>query len=220
MKTLAIIPARGGSKGIPQKNIALLLGKPLISYMIEAAQYSQHINEIVVSTEDKEIADISLKCGAQVKMRPSAISGDSSRSEDALLDVLTEYDSDLLVFLQCTAPFTPTEDIDGTIRALLDNNADTALAATPFHYFLWTAEGEGINHHKSKRLLRQEREPQYLEAGSIYVMKTAEFRQHRHRFFGKTAIHIVPYSHVLEIDEPFDLELAEAILQKRKSHGC
>jgi CMP-N-acetylneuraminic acid synthetase len=215
MKILSIIPARGGSKGIVGKNIALLAGKPLIAYMIEAAKQSKYINEIIVSTDSQAIARIAQSCGAKVHPRSVEISGDDARSEDALLDVLTEYDSDILVFLQCTAPFTTTSDIDNTIETMLNENADTALAVTSFHYFLWNKEGEGINHNKARRPLRQEKEQQYLEAGSIYVMRTQEFRQYKHRFFGKTAICVVPPERVLEIDEPLDLELAEYLMQKR-----
>jgi CMP-N-acetylneuraminic acid synthetase len=212
---LAIIPARGGSKGIPCKNIVPLLGKPLITYMISAAKQSKYINEIVVSTDDDNIAKVALDSDIKVCKRPPEISGDSARSEDALLHVLNYYDSDILVFLQCTAPLTTTEDIDGTIEQLLLHNADTALSVKPFHYFLWTQDGEGINHDKRRRLLRQEREEQYLETGAIYVMKTKEFKEVKHRFFGKTAVHVIPSEHVLEIDEPFDLILAENILKER-----
>jgi CMP-N-acetylneuraminic acid synthetase len=216
MKTIAIIPARGGSKGIPHKNIAPLCGQPLIVYMIKAALGSKHISEVIVSTDDHKIAAIALTNGAAVRMRPQSISGDLDKSETALLDVLNIHNSDLLVFLQCTSPLTIAEDIDGTIEALIQNNADTALSVTEFPYFLWDKNGEGINHDKKIRLMRQEREKQYLETGAVYVMKTPEFRKYKHRFFGKTALYVMPPERVLEIDEPFDLELAENILKGGK----
>ena len=215
MKILAVIPARGGSKGIPGKNIIPLLGRPLITYMISAAQQSKFINEMVISTDDDDIAKVALENDAKVCKRPPEISGDSARSEDALLHVLQYYDADILAFLQCTAPLTIAEDIDGTINAMLSIDADTALSVTPFHYFLWNKYGEGINHNKKTRLLRQERDPQYLETGSVYLMKVKGFLEHKHRFFGRTALYIVPESRVLEIDEPFDLKLAEYILKER-----
>jgi CMP-N-acetylneuraminic acid synthetase len=220
MKILAIIPARGGSKGIPRKNITPLLGKPLISYIIEAAKASKYINQIVVSTDDAEIASISVEYGVEICMRPPEISGDHAKSEDALLHVLSQYSCDIVVFLQCTSPLTATEDIDGTIEALLNNNTETALSVIPFHYFLWTPDGNGINHDKRIRLLRQEREPQYLETGAIYVMRAEGFLKTKHRFFGTTAIYETPAERRLEIDEPFDLEMAKIIMQKRKNHGC
>lgn len=215
---IAIIPARGGSKGIPRKNIQEIGGKPLISHSIEAAKQSTHVNLVVVSTDDEEIARIAEKNGAEICWRPAEISGDSASSESALLHVLETYECDLLVFLQCTAPLTTAEDIDGTIEALLNNDADTALAVAPFHYFLWDTNGEGINHDKKVRKLRQERAPQYLETGSVYVMKTQGFLKRKHRFFGKTVLYEVPAERVVEIDEPVDLEIAEVLYANL--HNC
>ena len=115
--------------------------------------------------------------------------------------------------------FNIPEDIDGTIQKLINENADTSLSVTPFHYFLWNNELDGnavgINHDKSIRLLRQQREPQYKETGAVYVMKTKGFLEYKHRFFNKTVIHIVPNERCLEIDEPFDFELAEILLRKK-----
>lgn len=228
MNCLAIIPARGGSKGIPRKNIRPLAGKPLIAYNIEQALRSQYINRLVVSTDDAEIAAISRRYGAEIVWRPPEISGDTASSEAALLHTLDAleaaegYVPDLLVFLQCTSPLTITEDIDGVVQALLQDGADTALAVTPFHYFLWRAEdgdANGINHQKSVRPLRQQREPQYLETGAVYVMKVPEFRQKRHRFFGKTAMYVMPPERRLEIDDPVDFQVAEVLLHSQQQEN-
>ncbi len=224
MKTLAIIPARGGSKGIPRKNVRPLAGKPLIAYNIEQARLSRLVNRVVVSTDDAEIAAVSQQYGAQVVWRPAEISGDSASSESALLHALDHlrqaegYQPDILVFLQCTSPLTLAEDIDGTVQALLDSGADTALAVIPFHYFLWReagGEAVGINHEKGVRPLRQERPPQFLETGAVYVMRVPGFLQARHRFFGKTALYEMPAERRLEIDEPVDFEIAEAMLRRQ-----
>jgi YrbI family 3-deoxy-D-manno-octulosonate 8-phosphate phosphatase len=227
MECLAIIPARGGSKGIPRKNVLPLAGKPLIAYNIEQARQAHKVGRVVVSTDDPEIAAIARNYGAEVVWRPIEISGDTASSESALLHVLeslrqTEnYQPDLVAFLQCTSPLTLAEDIDGTIQALEDQAADTALAVIPFHYFLWRLDPDdanghdasGINHDKSVRPLRQEREPQYLETGAVYVMKTAGFEQARHRFFGKTALYVMPSDRRLEIDEPVDFQVAEVLMR-------
>ena len=227
MECLAIIPARGGSKGIPRKNVLPLAGKPLIAHNIEQAWLAHKVNRVVVSTDDPEIAAVAQRYGAEVVWRPAEISGDSASSESALLHVVKSlrqaegYQPDLLAFMQCTSPLTLAEDIDGTIQALEDQGADTALAVIPFHYFLWRidagqADGNnasGINHDKSVRPLRQEREPQYLETGAVYVMKTAGFEQARHRFFGKTALYVMPAERRLEIDEPVDFQVAEYLMR-------
>jgi len=229
MDCLAIIPARGGSKGIPRKNLRPLAGKPLIAYNIEQALRSRFISRLVVSTDDAEIAQIARQYGAEVVTRPAEISGDRASSESALLHVLAAleaeegYRPDLLVFLQCTSPLTLAEDIDGTVQALLDEKADTALAVIPFHYFLWRDQedgAEGINHDKRVRPLRQEREPQYLETGAVYVMKVDGFRQARHRFFGKTALHVMPADRRLEIDDPVDFQVAEVLMQEQKRESA
>ncbi|MEW6577694.1 MAG: acylneuraminate cytidylyltransferase [Chloroflexota bacterium] len=228
MSILAIIPARGGSKGIPRKNIRLLNGKPLIAYSIEQARQTPAISRVVVSTDDAEIGAVAQQYGAEVVWRPAEISGDTASSESALLHVLdhlaqTEgYEPELVVFLQCTAPLTLAEDISGTIQALLDQRADTAVAVVPFHYFLWKRDSKGnaigVNHDKSQRLLRQQQDPQYLEAGAVYVMRTQGFRQARHRFFGKTALYVMPAERRLEIDEPVDFKIAELLLAERQKH--
>lgn len=217
---VAVIPARGGSKGIPKKNILTIGGRPLIAHTILAAKAARTIGRVVVSTDDAEIGRVASEWGAEVVWRPTEISGDFASSEAALLHSLDHlrqsegFVPDLLVFLQCTSPFTASEDIDGTVDALLREHAQTALAVTPFHYFVWRhdSEGEavGVNHDKSVRLMRQQREPQYLETGAVYVVEVAGFTKHKHRFFGKTAMHVIPQDRVLEIDELEDVRIAEA----------
>ncbi len=227
MKALAIIPARGGSKTIPRKNVLPLAGKPLIAHTILAARHAQHIGRVIVSTDDAEIGAISTAYGAEVVWRPAAISGDTASSESALLHVLDQLHAQddsvpaWTVFLQCTSPLTLPADIDATVQAVLDAEAETGLAVTPFHYFLWqaTAAGDavGINHDKRVRLRRQDREPQYVETGAIYVMQTAGFRHAQHRFFGRTAMYVMPPERCLEIDEPVDFTLAEVLLHRQQS---
>jgi N-acylneuraminate cytidylyltransferase len=230
MKNIAIIPARGGSKGIPRKNISPLAGRPLLAWNIDAALSSRYIQRVVVTTDDLEIAAVAKSYGSEVVIRPSELSGDAASSEAALLHVLDKlretegYEPDLVVFLQCTSPLTSPEDIDGTIEKLFAEKADSAFAAAPFHYFLWNLGDEGVavevNHDKSVRLMRQQRKPEFIETGAVYVMKTNGFREARHRFFGKTALYVMPESRRWEIDEPVDLLVAEVLkreeLKRRK----
>ncbi len=213
----ALIPARGGSKGIPRKNLRLLGGRPLVAHSICAARDAKTIDDVFVSTDAPEIAATARQWGANVVDRPAEISGDDASSESALLHALETLSArgrqlpDLTVFLQCTSPLTRPEDIDGTVRVLLEAQADSALAVTDFHYFVW-AQGDGqavgVNHDKAVRPTRQQRQPQFLETGAVYVMRTAGLRDARHRFFGKTVMYHMPAERVLEIDEPPDLELA------------
>lgn len=224
MKILSIIPARGGSKGIPHKNLKMLAGSPLVSWSIRAARQSEFINRIIVSTDDKMIADIAIKYGAECIERPIHISDDTASSESALLHVLEtlkvkeNYQPDLIVFLQCTSPLTQAEDIDACIRKLIDEKADTATTMTEFHYFVWkkNIDGsvDGINHDKSIRQRRQDREKQYLETGAVYVMKADGFLKHKHRFFGKVVLSEMPTERVHEIDEPVDMLIAETRIRE------
>jgi N-acylneuraminate cytidylyltransferase len=225
MEILAIIPARGGSKSIPRKNVLPLAGKPLIAHNLCQLQRSRYVTRTVVSTDDPEIAAAARQYGAKVVWRPDEISGDTASSESALIHTLEflkqaeGYRPEILVFLQCTSPLTLAEDIDGTIQALLDQGGDSALAVTPFHYFLWRLDSDGnaagINHDKNYRPLRQEREPQYLETGAVYVMRVPGFLQAKHRFFGKTALYVTPPERRLEIDDPVDFKVAEVLMRSQ-----
>lgn len=224
MESLAIIPARGGSKGIPHKNIRMVAGKPLLAHTIEQAQRTPSITRVVVSTDDAEIAAVARAYGADVVDRPAEISGDTASSESALLHALDHlrdhegYTPDLLVFLQATSPLTLAEDIEGTIRALLAQQADSALAVAPFFHFLWRVDAEtgaqGINHDKRARPRRQEiANTQFLETGAVYVLRVAGFLEARHRFFGTTAMYVMPNERVWEIDDPRDLLIADLLLR-------
>lgn len=223
---LAIIPARGGSKGIPRKNLFLLAGKPLIAHTIEQALLACSVNRVIVSTDDSEISSISEQSGAEVVCRPAEISGDTDASELALLHTLTHlsdhegYEPDVLVFLQCTSPLVTAEDIEGAITTFYEMNADSALTVTPVHCHLWR-KGDGgwatsVNHDMHQRLPRQLAETQYRETGGVYVMMTDGFRNARHRFFGRTALHVMPPERSWEIDEPLDLEIVKLLRRKQE----
>ena len=223
---VAIIPARGGSKGVPRKNVRLLAGKPLIAHTIEQARLSERVERVIVSTDDAEIVEVAQQWGAEVVRRPAEISGDSASSEAALSHALEDlkdreaYSPDIVAFLQCTSPLTLAADIDGTIATLEAEIADSALAVTRFSHFLWEHNGDGhsvgINHDRRIRKLRQDQSPQYLETGAVYAMLVPGFLEARHRFFGKTALYEMPRERVLEIDEPADFEIAELLLRRQQ----
>lgn len=222
MEILSIIPARKNSKGILNKNIKNILGRPLISWTIDASKRSKFINRTIVSTDGYNIKNIAENYGAEVLIRPDHLSSDTAKSEDALLHVLSElavdgYKPDLLVFLQCTSPLTQSEDIDNCIEKMITEDADSATTVTDFHYFLWkeTENGaEGINHDKRLRLRRQDKTPEYLETGAVYIMKTDGFLKSKHRFFGKISLSFMPSERVKEVDVPGDLLVVEQMMQE------
>ncbi|WP_144096989.1 acylneuraminate cytidylyltransferase [Croceicoccus sediminis] len=222
MRTVAIIPARGGSKGIPGKNVKPLGGIPLVARSIRAANAAVSVDEVFVSTDDGHIRETALAWGARVVDRPAEISGDGASSESAVLHALDKIEKDgtpvdIVVFLQCTSPFTSPADIDAVVAALADGS-DCAFSVKEDHGFLWRIDGDGagvgINHDESApRQRRQDLEPQFRETGAIYAMNVAAFRKRGVRFCGR-AVPVALTTPSLEIDDPSDWHVAEAMAHR------
>jgi YrbI family 3-deoxy-D-manno-octulosonate 8-phosphate phosphatase len=222
-RVLAVIPARGGSKGVPGKNLASVGGVPLVARAVLACTGARRVSDVVVSTDDPSIAEAARSAGAQVVLRPVAIAGDTATSEAAVLHAMDGYEAangatvDVVLLVQCTSPFITSEEIDGVVAAVTDDGADTAHTVTAFHGFVWrdgdgTDQGSfGVNHDKTTRPRRQDRPQDLLETGAAYAMRAAGFRSAGHRFFGRTALVRTDPARVLEIDEPADLERARAL---------
>ncbi|MFF2008109.1 cytidylyltransferase domain-containing protein [Streptomyces sp. NPDC058195] len=228
---LAVIPARGGSKGVPAKNLAQVGGVPLVARAVRACLASREVTDVVVTTDDAAIADAARAAGdtsgtpgrLHIVQRPAAIAGDRSSSEDAVLHALDTYEAtgdrtaDVVLLVQCTSPFVLREDIDGVAAAVAHDGADTAVTVAPFHGFLWRdgsaaeEDNHGVNHDKSVRQMRQDRPEDLLETGTAYAMDVQGFRTHRHRFFGRTALVRTDAARVLEVDDPHDLARARAL---------
>ncbi|MFK8908510.1 cytidylyltransferase domain-containing protein [Streptomyces sp. YS-3] len=214
-KVLAVIPARGGSKGVPGKNLAAVGGVPLVVRAVRACLAARHVTDVAVSTDDPAIAAAAAAAGAHVVVRPAAIAGDTATSEAAVLHALEGHaDTDVVLLVQCTSPFLSHEDVDGVAAAVVVDGADTAVTVAPFHGFVWRESpdgGEGLGHDKSFRPRRQDRPQDFLETGAAYAMDAEGFRTHRHRFFGRTALVRTDPARVLEIDDPHDLARARAL---------
>ncbi|MFH8981130.1 acylneuraminate cytidylyltransferase [Streptomyces varsoviensis] len=231
---LAVIPARGGSKGVPAKNLAAVGGVPLVARAVHECRASRHITDVAVSTDDPGIAAAARGAGAVVVQRPGDIAGDTATSEAAVLHAMDAYEAahgtavDVVLLVQCTSPFIAREDIDGVTEAILAGGADTALTVAPFHGFVWRAPdaaddlpteetsttatgGIGVNHDKSYRPRRQDRPQDFLETGAAYGMRADRFRAEKHRFFGRTELVRTDAARVLEIDDPHDLARARAL---------
>ncbi|CAM5659396.1 3-deoxy-D-manno-octulosonate 8-phosphate phosphatase KdsC OS=Streptomyces fumanus OX=67302 GN=GCM10018772_42640 PE=3 SV=1 [Streptomyces fumanus] len=216
-RVLAVIPARGGSKGVPAKNLAPVGGVPLVARAVRECRAARLVTDVVVSTDDQAIAAAARQAGAEVVLRPAAIAGDTATSEAAVLHALDAHEAlhgtpvDVVLLVQCTSPFLIREDIDAVAAAVAEQGADTAVTVAPFHGFLWRdgddpAEGGyGVNHDKSYRPRRQDRPQDLLETGAAYAMAAPGFREHRHRFFGRTEPVRTDPARVLEIDDPHDL---------------
>lgn len=218
-EVVAVIPARGGSKGVPRKNVRRVGGIPLIGRAVAAARSCEVIDRVVVSTDDAEIAATAREWGAEVIERPAELSGDTASSEAALLHALDELgargiDVGVLAFLQATSPFIDARDLDRAIELVQAGTHDSVFSATETYGFLWApgADGvaAGINHDAAHRPRRQDRDPHFLETGAFYVMDAAGFRAAQHRFFGRIGLVEVAERTALEIDTEEQFALAQA----------
>ena len=224
---LAIIPARGGSKGIPHKNIADVNGRPLISYTIEAALECTFIDKVLVSTDDKEIAAISQQYGASVPfLRPDYLSSDTAKSIDAVLHAVTycaEHDKpyDIVVLLQPTSPLRTGEDISGALCYFIENRCDSLLSLSELeeHPILTRQIDENTKRLKSllsmeSTVRRQDMAPYYHVNGAIYINYCKDLSRDtslNDNHYG----YVIPSLHSIDIDTYADLELASYYLSKR-----
>ncbi|MER8069049.1 acylneuraminate cytidylyltransferase [Streptomyces sp. NPDC094034] len=228
MTVLAVIPARGGSKGVPAKNLAPVGGVPLVVRAVRACLAARRVTDVVVSTDDAAIAEAARTAGAEVVLRPAAIAGDTATSEAAVLHAMDAYGAmrgktaEVVLLVQCTSPFITADDLDGVAGAVTEDGADSALTVAPTHGFIWRQDsagsadagasgGYGVNHDKANRPRRQDRPQEYLETGAAYAMRAEGFRAAKHRFFGHTALVTTDPARVLEIDDPHDLARARAL---------
>ena len=225
---LSIIPARGGSKGIIKKNLQIVGGLPLVVHSINQSLESRIVNRVVVSTDDKEIAWISKKYGAEVIERPSKFSGDKAHSDLALKHVLyvllenKNYRPDTVVFLQPTSPIRKPEQIDQAIEKMLNENADTCFSACIEHFTgRWETDENGdtkpINYELMNRPMRQDYPEYYLENGSICVFKPEILEQTGNRFGRKIAIYPMNPIESLQIDTMEDLRLIDQLMKNKIS---
>lgn len=237
MEVLGIIPARGGSKGIPGKNIKPLAGKPLIAWTIEAAKHSKLLTRVIVSTDDEEIAATAKKYGAEVPfLRPKELAGDTSHDIEFLthaLDFLKEKESyvpDIVLRLPPTSPLRLAEDIDKGVQTLLDDpkaDAVRPIIEAPKHPFkTWKISSDGKYleaffpasvtgfaepHNMSRQLLPEA----YIHTGAMDVMRIDTILKQRSTAGKRTAFFFMPEERSINIDHPLDFEVAEFLLKKR-----
>ncbi len=200
---LGVTPARGGSKGIPGKNIKPISGKPLIAWTIEAAGESRLLNKYVVSTEDKEIADIAKKYGAEVLYRPAELATDQASTISVLQHLIISIPCDIVVLLQATSPIRKKGLIDECIKEYLDNNYDSL--ATGFIC-------KNVEYGKGEQR-RQDIPGFFYDDGNIYVIK-ADIIKKGDRYGYNIGRKIIDRYQNIDIDDKFDFWLAEKALEK------
>ena len=219
-EVVAIIPARGGSKGIPHKNLRRVGGIPLVARAVDAARRCPSIDRVVVSTDDDDIAAVAAEWGAEVILRPVVLAGDEATSESALLHALEvleqrRVDVGVIAFLQATSPFIDVPALHDAVLLVRSRRRDSVFSAVESYGFLWSktagSAAQAVNHDASVRPRRQDRDPHYLETGAFYVLRAAGFRAMGHRFFGSIGIAEVPERTAIEIDTAAELEIAQAL---------
>jgi CMP-N,N'-diacetyllegionaminic acid synthase len=223
-RVLCIIPARGGSKRLPGKNLAPLAGKPLVAHSIEQALAAPSVERVVVSTDDPEIARAARERGAEVIERPAELATDEAPSEGALLHALDTlearegYVPDLLLFLQATVPVRRPEDLEAAIATLEREGADSLLSVVESRRFHWREDVGGarpVDYDPRRRPRSQERQPDLVENGSIYLVRPAVLRREGCRLGGRIALYRMGAESAVDVDGPLDLALCAAALSWR-----
>ena len=227
-KPICFIAARGGSKGVVRKNIRLLAGKPLIAYAIESSIKSKIFSHVVVSTEDKEIARISQKFGAEVPfLRPKKLATDSAGMTEVVLHGLKKlrtlgYDFDTFVNRDCTVPFLRNKDVAGSIRLLKRKNCNAVFGVYRQHlnpYFNIMELGSNgflkIVKDEEKRPISRQTAPIVYQLNGLFTYNTEKFFEYRDDVLLNALPYEIPIETGFMIDTEFEFKLAEFIIQKK-----
>ncbi len=224
---IAIIPARGGSKGLPGKNVRPLNGKPLIAYAIEEALKAKHIDRVIISTDDEEIARVAVEYGAELPfMRPAELASDTAMAIDNYIYTIGRLEEeggkpiDAFVVLQPTSPLRIAEDIDGAIELFKQKGADSVISycqeAHPvsWHKYL-DEEGRFVDIFDANIKNRQENRVSYYPNGAVYVFRTSMIRERKY-YTDKSYAYVMPRMRSVDIDFIEDFEYAEYLLNRLK----
>ena len=212
MKIVSLTLARGGSKGVPRKNIFPLNGKPLISYVIEASKKAK-IDETWVSTEDEEIASVAERHGAKIIKRPKNIAKDTSKCEEALLHFAKNVSFDMLVYIQTTSPLLTKEYINKGIAKMQTGYYDSVFSVCKEHWIpRWTIDIKPIDWNTEHRPRRQTIEPKYVENGAFYITTRKNLLDSGLRYSGKIGVVEMPFSKSLQVDTLDELKVIEALM--------
>jgi N-acylneuraminate cytidylyltransferase len=221
MNIVAIILARGGSKGIPKKNIINFCGKPLINWSINQAKNSKYISSVWVSSDSNEILEIVKKQKVETIKRPKKISTDKSSSEIGWIHAINEIEKkqqiDLVVGLQTTSPIRETKDLDEAIKKFKKNNADSMFSCSKLDdFFIWEkrkSNYSSLNYNYKNRKRRQDVKKQYLENGSFYIFKPEIIKKMKNRLGGKIEIIEQEFWKSFEIDSIKSLKFCEILMK-------
>jgi len=213
-KIVALVPLRGGSKSIPDKNIKPIAGKPLCAWTLEAATKCSNIEEVYVSTDSDKIAQVvdCLNLSVNIIERPATLATDTASTDSVLLHFAENVEFDSLVTIQATSPLLTNTHLDQAIRQFLDSGVDSMLSAARSKRFFWNEDGTAINYDFRFRPRRQDFRGTLIENGAFYITKRNILVKNECRLGGRIKIFEMPEDTILEIDEPEDWRAVESIL--------
>lgn len=220
MGVLAFIPARGGSKSIPNKNIKDFCGKPLIYWNLKALEESEHVDKVVVATDSEEIKNIALSFGfskIEIYNRSESSATDTSSTESVMLEYIenTDIASDTnFMLVQCTSPLTKSEDYSNAIESYQKEGKDSLLSCARQKRFLWNKGGGPINYDFNNRPRRQDFSGDLVENGAFYINTVKNIKASKCRLSGKVQVYEMPEYTILELDEEHDWLVGEALMKK------
>jgi len=220
-KVIAIILARGGSKGIPKKNVLNFAGHPLVAWSVIQAKLSNEIDEVYISSDSDEILEIAQNYGATRIKRPEVFASDTAKSEDAIIHALSEIgnNQEIIIMLEPTAPLRNPNDLGDAIKLFRDKGWDSCFSgATLQDFLIWKRNNNGdlisVNYDYKNQGPRQMREPDYVENGAIYMFKPEVMLKNKNRFGGKIGIFPNHFWQSFEIDEPDDWNFVELVFNE------
>lgn len=224
-KILAIIPARGGSKRVPGKNVKLLINKPLIVYTIEAALGSKYLDRIIVSTDDEKIAIVSRKYNIEIVKRPRHLATGKAKTVDAVFHILEDlekknYIPENIILLQPTSPLRTTQDIDNSIELFSKNKCESVISVCEIDQFPYWAfikkrkYLDPILGWKYFQYRRQDLPKAYMPNGAIYISSVKDIERNKGFYSSKILPYIMSQKTSIDIDESIDFKLAEFLLRK------
>ena len=213
MKIVSLITARGGSKGIPQKNLRFLNGKPLVSYSITASEAS-NVDETWVSTEDENIKLVSMNYGAKVIDRPTELADDIIMPDASIVHFAENVNFDLVVFMHPTSPLIKPEYINKAIDMMKSGEYDSVFSGTLEHWIpRWDMDVKPVNWNIKDRPRRQDMPSTYIENGMLYVAKREDILKNKLRYGGKIGVVEIPIKDSFQVDSPDDLDLVEKLIK-------
>ena len=221
MKILIVIPARGGSKGIPRKNVRLMNGRPLISYAIQTAKGSSFAPDVYVSTDSTEIADVASNYGAKIIKRNENLAGDMVTLDPVIYDALirTEKENnctyDLIITMQPTSPLTSVQTLDAAIQKFISEKYNTLISVVNKPHLSWTEKDGRVVPAYKERLNRQQLPPNYLETGAFVIVDRKSISE-KSRIGEKVGVFEVPEKESIDIDDATDWVMTETLMKKKK----